>query len=99
MKETISYVAEQRKRINRYMSAEAVNISSTDATPTLQDSAGNPLTPIGVYVGGAGTVICDMAGGTTSIMFAGVPVGTFLPIAVTKVYKSGTTATSILFMY
>ena len=46
----------------------------------------------GLYVGGAGNVKVDMVGGT-ALTFSGVAAGTVLPIQVTRVYSTGTTAT------
>ncbi len=53
----------------------------------------------GLYVGGAGDVKVDMAGTGTAITFVGVPAGTLLPIAVTRVYSATTTATNIVRIY
>lgn len=49
----------------------------------------------GLYIGGAGNVRVLMAGGQ-DIIFAGVPAGTVLPVAVTRVFATNTTATNIL---
>ncbi len=67
--------------------AAAVDISSTDA----------PITPPsrGIYVGGAGDLKVDLPNGTT-VTFVALAAGLCHPIAATKVYKTGTTATSIL---
>lgn len=50
----------------------------------------------GLWIGGAGNVTVDMAGGETSVLFASVPAGTLLKIAVTKVHATGTAATNIV---
>ena len=51
----------------------------------------------GLYVGGTGDVVVIMEGdgGATSITFTAVPVGTILPIRVTKVMNA-TSATFII---
>jgi hypothetical protein len=49
-----------------------------------------------IYVGGAGNVTVKMAGDSANILFTAVPVGTILPIAVTQVRATGTTATAIV---
>ena len=49
-----------------------------------------------LYVGGAGTVIVDLAESSTVISFVGVPAGTFLPLRVKRVRSTGTTATNIV---
>jgi len=60
----------------------------------------NDLTYVtrGVYVGGAGTVKVNMQDSGT-VTFTGVPVGTLLPIRATRVYSTGTTATTILALW
>lgn len=51
-----------------------------------------------IYVGGAGDVAVTTQGGE-SVTFSGVTVGTLLPIRVTKVKSTGTTATLLLGLY
>jgi hypothetical protein len=47
-----------------------------------------------LYIGVAGTVVVDVRGGGTSISFANAQG--ILPISVSKVYSTGTTATGII---
>ena len=49
-----------------------------------------------LYIGVGGDVVVTMADSATDVTFKNVPSGTFLPIAVTHVKDSGTTATDIL---
>lgn len=51
-----------------------------------------------IYVGGAGDVAVTMADGTTGT-FSAVVAGSVLPIQVTQVLSTGTTATLILALY
>lgn len=57
----------------------------------------------GVYVGGAGDVKVDLygdgnnAGGT--VTFVGVQAGSVLPIVVSRVYATGSSATSMIGLY
>ncbi len=62
---------------------------------TPDDATDLATTARSLYIGGTGDVKVDMADGTTET-FAVVPAGTVLPIAVKRVYATGTTATSIL---
>lgn len=74
-------------------SAAAVDLSSTDATYTSFPSC--------LYVGVAGDVKVDMAGGATfggtatGITFTAMPVG-WHPIRVKKIYKVGTSADKLM---
>jgi hypothetical protein len=49
----------------------------------------------GIYVGGAGNVKIDTAAGN-AVTFTGIPAGTFMPVLATKIYATGTTATTIV---
>jgi hypothetical protein len=69
--------------------AALVDLSTTDAPA--------PLGQRGIYVGGAGDITCDMVNGETGIIFKNVPVGVF-PICVTKIYKTGTGATLLVYL-
>jgi hypothetical protein len=48
-----------------------------------------------LYVGGTGDLKVDTAGGDT-VTFSGVTAGSFIPVMVSRVYATGTTATNIL---
>jgi len=52
-----------------------------------------------LFVGGAGAVKVDMVGGTTAVTLTGVVAGSVLPIRVSRVYSTGTTATNIVALY
>lgn len=51
-----------------------------------------------LYVGGAGNVKVTLLSGV-DITFSGVGAGTFMPIQVTRVFATGTTATLIVALY
>lgn len=74
---------------------ESVDISSTDHSCTQNTR--------GLYVGGTGNVKVDLIGeqnvGTDAVTFTDVAAGTLLPIRCSKVYKTGTTATSMLALW
>ena len=48
-----------------------------------------------IYVGGAGDVAVTMQGGGT-VTFKAVPAGAILPVRVSKVFMTGTTATNLV---
>lgn len=78
------------------------NIGKTEpaydmATVTASDTANiNPTR--GVYIGGAGDLKVDTAGGTT-ITLSATAAGSILPISVKRIYATGTTATNIVALY
>ena len=74
----------------RRVASDAVNVTPSDAT-VLAPTWG------GLFVGGAGNVAVITMEGTT-LTFTGVTAGSILPIVVTKVRATGTTATNIVGM-
>jgi hypothetical protein len=82
---------------------------SKDFAPQYQNPAGNAVavTPHdtnalpsgfsrGIYVGGGGNLQVVMALNSATVNFASVAGGTLLPIRVSRVQSSGTTATAII---
>jgi hypothetical protein len=79
-----------------------------DFAPVYQTPAGNavavtpnandPLTnwSRGIYVGGAGNINVVMALNSATVVYASVAGGSLLPIRVSRVIQSGTTATGIV---
>lgn len=61
----------------------------------------NTLTKVSraIYVGVAGDVSVQMAKTGTAIVFKAVPAGSILPIRVTRVNLTGTTATNMVSLY
>lgn len=49
-----------------------------------------------LYVGGAGAITCRPLGATADVVFSAVPAGSTIPLAVTHVRSTGTTATAIV---
>ena len=68
-------------------SGEAIDISVADHATTYATRA--------LWVGTAGNVKVDMLG-ATGVTFLNVQDGTLLPIRVSKVYQSGTTAANMV---
>lgn len=76
------------------LGAPAVNgfsITPSDVTAFSVD-------PRALYIGGAGDVAVVMRGGPT-LTFSGCAAGSILPIRVTKVLSTGTTATLIIGLF
>jgi hypothetical protein len=73
-----------------YEDALAVTLSDTTADPAL---GGGQFA--GFYVGGSGTVKFQSVRGTT-VTLVGAQAGTIYPFACTRIWSTGTTATSIL---
>lgn len=72
-----------------YENAEAV---------TLSDSADLPNVPRALWVGGPGDIKVTIKGGGT-VTLIGAGKGAFLPIRATRVWLTGTTATSIVALW
>lgn len=70
--------------------SDAVAVTPSDSTVL--------TTTRGLYVGGAGNVTVIMLGGET-VTFTAVPAGTLLPVRVTKVKSTSTTATAIVALW
>lgn len=76
---------------------------------SLQAGAASAVTPSDVtdltyfanalYIGASGNVTVTLRNDTSSVTFAAVPAGTILPIYVSRVWATGTTASSILALF
>lgn len=82
----------------RYKTADATVPAHSAAAVTTSDSAVIPVTRA-LYIGTAGNITVTMAVDGTSVLFVGVQGGTLLPLQVTRVYATGTTATNIVALY
>lgn len=85
---------------SQFYDGETVSLASTDWTPTV---TGKNFAR-GVLCGGTGTLKVDFlgtagTGGQTGITITGVLAGQLLQLCVTKIYKTGTTATNITALY
>jgi hypothetical protein len=76
-------------------SNNVVDPASNAAAVTPNDSTDLAVTSRALFVGGAGNIAVTMAGGQ-SITFTGVTAGAVLPIRVSRILSTGTTATSIV---
>jgi hypothetical protein len=68
------------------------------AAVTPSDSTDLAFTSRALYVGGVGNIVVTMAGGG-DVTFSAVPAGSILPVRVTRVKATSTTATSIVNLY
>ena len=75
--------------------AAAVTPSNTVDIPSVTGGTNNGCV---LYVGGAGDLTVDTVGGY-AVTFVAVPAGSFIPVQVTRVYASGTSATSIVALW
>jgi hypothetical protein len=82
-----------------YLSADATVSAHRASAVTTSDSTiyGQPTRAL--YIGAAGNLTVDMADGGSSVLFVAVQGGTILPIQVTRIYATGTTATSFVALY
>lgn len=64
----------------------AMKSDSTDLTSTMK----------GLYIGGDGDLKVVLVGDTVAVTFVGLVASTFLPIAVRRIWSTGTSATNIV---
>ncbi|MBX5206701.1 hypothetical protein [Rhizobium sp. NZLR11] len=76
-------------------SNNVVDPGSNAAVVTPNDSTDLGFTSRALFVGGAGNIAVTMAGGQ-SLTFTGVVAGAVLPIRVSRILVTGTTATNIV---
>lgn len=72
--------------------------SGTAAAVTPNDSADLAYIARGLYVGGAGTLKVTLEDGT-NLTFGAVTAGSLLPIRVSRVWSTGTSATNIVALF
>lgn len=80
-------------------STKPVGLGDLDA-PAQHAAAVTPndagaVTARALYIGVTGNVTVDTVGGEANVLFSNVPVG-ILPVMATRVYATGTTASSIV---
>lgn len=74
-----------------YSAVQGVAVTKSDSTVL-------PVTR-GIWVGGAGDVAVIFTGQTTAVTLSAVPAGYLLPVEVTKVMSTNTTATLMVALY
>lgn len=74
-----------------YSAAKGVAVTPNDSTVLETTRA--------LWVGGAGNVAVVFADGGSAVTLTGVAAGTMLPVQVTKVMSTNTTATTITALY
>jgi hypothetical protein len=78
--------------------AALVTPSNTVDIPYVGGDGTTPSWPCVLYIGGAGNIRVLTAGGD-DVVFTGVLAGSFLPIQVTRVFATNTTATNIVALW
>lgn len=82
-----------------YLSADATVSAHRASAITPSDVTIFQQPTRGIYIGGAGNITVDMADGGPSVTFVSPATGYPLPFQVTRVYATGTTATSIVGLF
>lgn len=77
--------------------APGAAVSAFAVTPS--DSTVFAIPTRQIWVGGAGNLAVLMNADTVSVVLSAVPAGTMLPVSVTKILSTGTTATLIVGMF
>jgi hypothetical protein len=88
-------MAYQKLQVER---AAAVTPSNTVDIPYIGGDGTTPSWPCVLYIGGAGNVRVQTAGGD-DVVFNNVLAGTFIPVQVTRVFATNTTATNIVALW
>jgi hypothetical protein len=85
---------------NTQMSGRSTDVAGAfrGVAVTPGDSTTLPATR-GLWIGGAGNVAVVFAGDTAAVTLSGATAGSLIPIQVTKVMSTNTTATSIVALY
>lgn len=78
----------------KYVTADAT-APGHSAVPVVPSDATILIPTRALYVGTTGNITAKMAGNDATVLFSNVPVG-ILPIQVTQVLATGTTATNIV---
>lgn len=82
-----------------YLTADATVSSHRASAVTPSNTTVFAQPTRSLYIGGAGNITVDMVDGGASVTFVGLLAGSILPVQVTRVYSTGTTATNILALY
>jgi len=88
-------MAYQKLQVER---AALVTPSNTVDIPYIGGDGTTPSWPCVLYIGGAGNIRVLTAGGD-DVVFNNVLAGTFIPVQVTRVFATNTTATNILALW
>lgn len=86
---------------DQFSSTSETLVAPADNAVAVSPSDSTDLTYVSraVYVGGAGNMVVTMAGGGSNVTFTGIQAGSILPIRVSRVLSTSTTATSIVAIY
>jgi len=75
---------------------DALSVTPSDSDNLPENTSKDPVRA--VWIGGAGNLRVNMADGT-DVTLVGAVAGSLIPISVTKVWSTSTTATSIVVVY
>ena len=86
-----NYIKDDFQKLSIPTGAQNLTLA-TSGTTTFNTSYGM------LYIGSAGTLVLNLADGSAGVTFSSVQIG-FLPLLVTGIVSSGTTATNIVVCY
>ncbi len=66
---------------------------------TPHDSNNLSVSARALYIGAAGNISVETVGGESAVVFVAIPAGTVLPLRVSRVNNTATTASSIVALY
>lgn len=82
-----------------YLSADATVSAHRASAITPSDATVFAQPTRGLYIGGGGNITVDFADGGAAVTLVNPAIGYPLPLQVTRVYATGTTATNIVAFY
>ena len=89
-----------RNESKRFRGADARRSDPADGALAIDYSGGNQTLTTqsrGIYIGTAGNLKVDMGDGTT-VTFSNLVAGTIYPLAVKKIYQTGSTAAGLVLL-
>ncbi len=81
------------------LGCKAFAITKSDTADQLTSGIAKQSNASQVYVGTTGNVAVICAEDSSAVTFVGVPAGTILPVLVTRVMSTNTTATNMVGIY
>lgn len=89
------------RAVERFLKAPPIHTSAPENAFPIAPNDSEDIDTItrAIYVGTGGNLAVQMAGGGGAVTFRTLPAGALLPIRVTRVLATGTTASDLIGLY